>query len=88
MGLVHWWLRDWHGSAWVWCIGGCEIGVDRHGGVGRGYGWCWVCLLMGWVCSPWVMGLLAVGGVRFASSFFSLFGDGGFDECGCGWVCD
>ena len=62
--------------------------MDRHGGVGRGYGWCWVCLLMGWVCSPWVMGLLAVGGVRFASSFFSLFGDGGFDECGCGWVCD
>ena len=47
--------------------------MDRHGGVGRGYGWCWVCLLMGWVCSPWVMGLLAVGGVRFASSSFFSF---------------
>ena len=45
------------GLAWVWCVGGCEIGLDRHGwcwpwviGFGRRYGWCWVCLLMGWVC--------------------------------------
>ena len=60
------------------------FGVDQHGSVGCGYGWCWVCLLMGWVCLLWVMGLLTVGGVGFAS--FS--GDGGFDECGCGWVCD
>ena len=34
------------------------------------------------------LGLLAMGGVRFASSFFSFSGDGVFDECGCGWVCD
>ena len=68
--------------------GGCKIGVDRRGwcwpwvmSFGRGYGWCWVCLLMGWVCLPWVV----LGWLLF---LFSFSGGGGFDECGCGWVCD
>ena len=29
---------------------------------------------------------MGIGGAGFAS--FSFFGGGGFDECGCGWVCD
>ena len=52
------------------------------GGVGRGYRWCWVCLLMGWVCLSWVV----LGLLLFLFSFSS--GGGGFDECRCGWVCD
>ena len=52
------------------------------GGVGRGYRWCWVCLLMGCVCLPWVV----LGLLLFLFSFSS--GGGGFDECRCGWVCD
>ena len=63
--------------------------MDRHGGVGRGYGWCWVCLLMGWVCLPWVVlgllllfflflvmvGLMSVGVVGF------VIDGGGFNGC-------
>ena len=40
--------------------------------------WPWV-LVMFW---PWVL-LMFV-----CFFFFFFFGSGGFDECGCGWVCD
>ena len=29
-----------------------------------------------------------MGRVGFASFLVSFSGGGGFDECGCGWVCD
>ena len=28
---MRWWLQDRSESTWVWCIGGCEIDVDRRG---------------------------------------------------------
>ena len=49
--------------------------------MGDGF-WPWVWVVLGLLANG--LGLLAVGGVGFAS--FS--GGGGFDECGCGWVCD
>ena len=70
-----WWVWLWnrHGSM------GCEIGMGPVvarlawiGVGGVGHGW-------------WVL-VVGMGGAGFAS--FSFFGGGGFDECGCGWVCD
>ena len=46
-----------------------------------GYGWCWVCLLMGFG------DVLAMGGVGFTPFIIIIIifsSGGGFDECGCG----
>ena len=32
--------------------------------------------------------VLVVGFADVCLLFFFFFGSGGFDECGCGWVCD
>ena len=42
-------------------------------GFGHGYGWCWVCLLMGWVCLLWVMGFACRGWCWVCFFFFFLF---------------
>ena len=47
---------------------------------GRGYGWCLVCLLVGFG------DVLAMGGVGFTPFIIIIIisSGGGFDECGCG----
>ena len=58
VGLVHWWLRDWHGSAWVVLA------------VGDGF-WSWVWVVLGLLANG--LGLLAVGGVGVCFFLFFLF---------------
>ena len=68
--LAHGSLKSNYGS-WVVALSVMDFG--------RGYGWCWVCLLMGFG------DVLAVGGVGFTPFIIIFFSSGGgFDECGCG----